>query len=386
MGLGHKPFLPSSSENGGPAGVGSDSPGVYSIYHFVKSVKCVGPTQPADSVCPTKPQKDGVTFPDSEGAKTWEGDVGEDWAKIDEEHKGSIETHTEKVKTKVKVTPSAPPMPYALKGTGPPPYAPEIGDGKPSPKGQRDGDPTYAEAYAMKAEKKGKPVTGPWEQMLTPQMFPINLAPGPNWPQKWYPWGAKDLKELHKAVAEDRANSPWAQTLLQDIAYNPCVPKDWMDLAKAILSSTQFIKWTAHYKEECRVRVEDNRAAQPAIPITCGLQQAVVQGLYRDQVRQAGLEAWAKLDEGPTESPIRQQPSETLPKFIDRVQQSLNRKLPAGPLRDQFTKIPKTKMPEVTLFLPWPDAKDAKKQTRQLKNYNYLYYQLQYNQHLQKPT
>ncbi|OBS71411.1 hypothetical protein A6R68_00047 [Neotoma lepida] len=53
-----------------------------------------------------------------------------------------------------------------------------------------------------------------------------------------------------------------------------------------------------------------------------GLQQAVVQGPYRDQIRQAGLTAWAKLDKGPMESPIagvRQKPNETLPEFIDRI-------------------------------------------------------------------
>ncbi|OBS77700.1 hypothetical protein A6R68_19911, partial [Neotoma lepida] len=31
------------------AGVGSDSPGVHSIYHFIKLVKCVGPTQPENA-------------------------------------------------------------------------------------------------------------------------------------------------------------------------------------------------------------------------------------------------------------------------------------------------------------------------------------------------
>ncbi|OBS81741.1 hypothetical protein A6R68_24269, partial [Neotoma lepida] len=167
-------------------------------------------------------------------------------------------------------------------------------------------------------------------------------------PQDWYPWEAKDIKECCKAVAEDRANSPWAQTLLQDIAYNPCVPKDWLDMAKAILSSTHYIKWCAHYNEECRVQVEANQAPNPAMLVgtaegySTGVQQAAVPGPYRDQVRQAGLVAWAKLDEGPTESPIvrvRQRPNESLPEFIDKVQQSINCELPPGTLQDQFMKI-----------------------------------------------
>ena len=53
--------------------------------------------------------------------------------------------------------------------------------------------------------------------------------------------------------------APWATTLLQDIAYHPCVPKDWIDVAKAVLPSPMFIKRTAFFKEECRVRAEENR-------------------------------------------------------------------------------------------------------------------------------
>ncbi|KAL6074937.1 hypothetical protein STEG23_032624, partial [Scotinomys teguina] len=107
------------------------------------------------------------------------------------------------------------------------------------------------------------------------------------------PLGAKDIKDLHKAVTEDGPNSRWAQTLLQDIAYTPCVPKDWMDLPKAVLTRTQYIKWCAYYKEECRSQVEANREAQPPIPIkygmlagmadgfSTGIQQAAVASPYR---------------------------------------------------------------------------------------------------------
>lgn len=134
---------------------------------------------------------------------------------------------------------------------------------------------------------------------------------------------------------EDGLNSPWAQTSIQDITYNPCIPKGWIDLAKAVLTNTQYIKWCAYYKEESCTQAEANREAHPLIPITygmlaglddgfsTGIQQAAVASPYRDQVRNAGLAAWYKLDEGPIESLIagvRQKPNESLAEFTDRAQ------------------------------------------------------------------
>lgn len=102
-------------------------------------------------------------------------------------------------------------------------------------------------------------------------------------------------------VMEDGLNSPWAQTSIQDITYNPCIPKDWIDLAKAVLTNTQYIKCCAYYKEESCTQAEANREAHPLIPITygmlaglddgfsTGIQQAAVASPYKDQVRNAGL-------------------------------------------------------------------------------------------------
>ena len=99
---------------------------------------------------------------------------------------------------------------------------------------------------------------------------------------------------------------------------------------------------------------EANETAQPAIPITYAMlagtgegfstriQQAVLPAPYREQVRQEGLNAWYKLDEGPTESPIagvRQKPGKSLPNFVVRVEHSLRCKLLAGDLQDQFVKM-----------------------------------------------
>lgn len=85
------------------------------------------------------------------------------------------------------------------------------------------------------------------------QAFLVIVAPGPNRPLVWYPWESNDLKELRKALAKYGPNSPWAMTLLQEVAYHPFVPKDWYDLAKATLwcGGPQYVKWTAFFKEVC---------------------------------------------------------------------------------------------------------------------------------------
>ena len=66
-------------------------------------------------------------------------------------------------------------------------------------------------------------------------LFPVNVNPGRNRPAAWYPWEPQDLKELRKAVAEDGPNSPWADTLIEGMAHQALVPRDWRDLAKAVL-------------------------------------------------------------------------------------------------------------------------------------------------------
>ncbi|XP_055262422.1 endogenous retrovirus group K member 8 Gag polyprotein-like [Moschus berezovskii] len=186
------------------------------------------------------------------------------------------------------------------------------------------------------------------------QAFPINVNPGGNRPASWYPWEAQDIKELKKAVAEDGPSSPWAETILQGLAHQSCTTQDWEMLCKAVLPSNIYIKCCAFFKEECHAQVERNQAANPVIPVTfrmlsgmadqwsTGPQQAIIPAPYTDQVRAICLAPWRKLAEGPSEPPISgitQKNNEDLSTFIDRVEKSMQRKFPSGPLRDQFVKM-----------------------------------------------
>lgn len=83
--------------------------------------------------------------------------------------------------------------------------------------------------------------------------FPSKFCPCFWKPLEWYLWEAKDIKDLWKAVMEDEPNSLCALTLKQEVAHHLGVLKNWMDLAKAALSSTLYIKWCVFYKEECHV-------------------------------------------------------------------------------------------------------------------------------------
>ena len=73
-----------------------------------------------------------------------------------------------------------------------------------------------------------------------------------------------------------------------------------------------------------------------------GPQQATIPAPYTDQVRSICLAAWKKLAEGPSEPPILgiiQKNNDDLSTFIDRVEKSIQRKFPLGPLRDQFVRL-----------------------------------------------
>ena len=73
-----------------------------------------------------------------------------------------------------------------------------------------------------------------------------------------------------------------------------------------------------------------------------GPQQATTPASFTDQVRAICLATWKKLAEGPSEPPISgitQKNNEDLSTFIDRVEKSIQRKFPPGPLRDQFVRL-----------------------------------------------
>lgn len=76
--------------------------------------------------------------------------------------------------------------------------------------------------------------------------------------------------------------------MLQGLAHQPCTAGDWKDLVRAVLPSSQFLKWHAFFRKECRVQAERNQAANLPTPFTyrmlsgtsdqffTGLQQATI--------------------------------------------------------------------------------------------------------------
>ena len=147
------------------------------------------------------------------------------------------------------------------------------------------------------------------------QVFPVNVNPRGNQLTVWYPWDAGELKELRKAIVEDGSNSPSVETVLDRLVHRDLVTKDWLDLAKAVLTPPSYIKWTSFFKEECLMQVEMNQAAEHQMDITLGMlfgsndryatgvQQASLPAPYRDQVR--GWDRW--LGEGYRRGPLNPQ-------------------------------------------------------------------------------
>lgn len=81
---------------------------------------------------------------------------------------------------------------------------------------QRDPVPTQAETYGASVSKLEEGVSSSGK--LPVQALPVNLVWSPNRPASCYPWQAKNLQNLLKAVKKDGPNSPWALALLQEVA------------------------------------------------------------------------------------------------------------------------------------------------------------------------
>lgn len=104
-------------------------------------------------------------------------------------------------------------------------------------------------------------------------------------------------------MTQDGPNSPWVMTL-QEVAYHPCIPQNWYDLAKGTLGGSQYVKWAVFFKEAYRTQAEFNRVADFRLQIhitylmltgkgfSTGVQQAEIEAPYWDQVKQTVLDTW----------------------------------------------------------------------------------------------
>ncbi|XP_071071616.1 endogenous retrovirus group K member 6 Gag polyprotein-like [Dasypus novemcinctus] len=172
----------------------------------------------------------------------------------------------------------------------------------------------------------------------TPQLYPLNLQPTLQRPQTWLPFTADEIKTLRKAVKEDGISSPYAQQLLEELGTQLVLPYDWISLARAILTPSQFIEWRAHYQAAVDRQVVENAQAGVQDPPDA----------YTGINNYADPRSYLEIDPGfwhrvkvliqrsfslvSTKQPTKlaqllQDPNETFPAFVARVLEACQRKI-----------------------------------------------------------
>ncbi|XP_012376583.2 endogenous retrovirus group K member 5 Gag polyprotein-like [Dasypus novemcinctus] len=175
---------------------------------------------------------------------------------------------------------------------------------------------------------------------LTPeaQIFPVNLNRTPQRPLPWYPIEHTDIKRLREVVRDDGLNSPYAQELLDNIGINLNTPRDWHQLARAVLTSGQYINWKAHYQDQCERQAEENQSREVQLNLECLLGTGIYSNpavyvqappQYWDQVRHCALRVFKNCSATKTDkiTKLIQKKDEDFSTFVSRVQEACTRKV-----------------------------------------------------------
>lgn len=71
--------------------------------------------------------------------------------------------------------------------------------------------------------------------------YPVRVTPAGQ--QEWYPFDAKAMQALFKAVTEHGLGHPETTLLLETILALPLTPSDMRQLAKAVLKPAMYFLW-----------------------------------------------------------------------------------------------------------------------------------------------
>lgn len=144
------------------------------------------------------------------------------------------------------------------------------------------------------------------------------------------------MKELKSALANNGVQSPYFKGLMDNVAVNyNLTPTEWRGLAKMLLTSTQYLLWTQAFEAECITQQQAN----PGLPVDqirgAGLfanraQQLQMGRLAVSCAREAAVTAFYSLGDFATPASssftrIKQGNSEPYDKFIERLQQAVDR-------------------------------------------------------------
>ena len=163
----------------------------------------------------------------------------------------------------------------------------------------------------------------------------------------WAPIRILDLRRVKEATVLYGIHSPFVKQLLN--SWSTChqiTPKDWLDMATAVLEAGPLMQFKAWLREEAKVIEQRNRARG----IDISQDQLLGEGEYADVERQAlydehtldlcrmaALNAWDRIEEvGKKLEPFNrviQSPRETFTDFLHRLTSAVNRTVPDSEAR-----------------------------------------------------
>ncbi|QDK64673.1 gag [Black Syrian hamster retrovirus] len=160
----------------------------------------------------------------------------------------------------------------------------------------------------------------------------------------WEPLPLKTLKELQHAVKSMGPSAPYTIQVVEMVASQWLTPNDWHQTAKATLSPGDYIVWRTDYEDRCKVTAQ-NSAGKRGGKITMDMllgEGAFVTPAEQTKLPKAVLKeittnavlAWRAIPppgtEGNTLAGIQQGNEESYTSFISRLEEVINRMLPAG--------------------------------------------------------
>jgi len=88
-------------------------------------------------------------------------------------------------------------------------------------------------------------------------VFPVTFKP--NQPPQYQAFDWQLIKEVRKAVVQNGLQSPFSQTLLENVLCGQLVtPYDCQQLASLILTPTQKLLWRDKFVEYCEIKAVEN--------------------------------------------------------------------------------------------------------------------------------
>ena len=155
----------------------------------------------------------------------------------------------------------------------------------------------------------------------------------------WAPVRMLDLRRVKEAIVSYGIHSSFVKQLLNSwSSCNQITPKDWLDMASAVLEAGQLMQWKSWWREEAKMIEQRNRArgievSQDQLLGEGEYADVELQSLYDEHTlvlcRMAALNAWDRIEEIGKKlesfTKVVQSPRETFTDFLHRLTSAVHR-------------------------------------------------------------